>query len=168
MRSRRRNQSGFTIVEMIIVTCIIAVLASVAINSVREYTRRAKMSEVVLASSTCRTLLSESFPVLDSAPPAGRWGCEQAGSSNFAGAVQTSSKGVVRISIRNLDPLVNGHHVFLVPARNNGARMAAPADLGNGVRSWICGSDWLPARNALPANCREDTTTFASEEFGPE
>ena len=34
MRSRRRNQSGFTIVEMIVVTCIIAVLASVAITNI--------------------------------------------------------------------------------------------------------------------------------------
>jgi len=33
------------------------------------------------------------------------------------------------------------------------------------VRSWICGSDWLPARNALPANCRLDMTTYSSEEY---
>ena len=36
MRTRLRQQSGFTIVEMIIVTCIIAILASVAISAMRD------------------------------------------------------------------------------------------------------------------------------------
>jgi type IV pilus assembly protein PilA len=53
MRSSPRNQSGFTIVEMIITMCIIAVLASVAIREMRDYSRRATLSEVVLAATQC-------------------------------------------------------------------------------------------------------------------
>jgi type IV pilus assembly protein PilA len=166
MRSRR-HQSGFTIVEIIVVTCIIAVLASVAINSVREYTRRAKMSEAVLALGTCKTVLSESFPVLDSPPVPGNWGCETTTTSYYVDGVQTSSRGVVRLKLRNMDQL-DGQYVYLVPARLDGLTpMSAETDLGNGVRSWLCGSDFGLVLKALPSNCRTDMLTFATDTYGP-
>jgi type IV pilus assembly protein PilA len=167
MRSRPRKQSGFTLVEVIVVTCILAVLASVAIASMRDYTRRARVSEVVVASSTCKTAVSESYPVRDSPPAPGAWGCEaSSGNTYYAGPVQTSADGVIRVTIANMDPLVNGHHIYLVPARSDGLTpMVTPNDLGSSVRSWICGSDWLPVRNALPANCHHDTTGYSSADF---
>jgi hypothetical protein len=136
---------------------------------VRDYQRRARMSEVVLATGTCKTMLSESFPLLDTPPSAGGWGCEQgSGNTTYAGQVQTSSEGVIRIAVRNVDAAVNERHIYLVPARGDGeTAMRADTDLGTGVRAWICGSDWQPVRNALPANCRVDMTTYASGEFGP-
>jgi len=167
--SRRplRPQSGFTIVEMVIVTCIIAVLASIAISSVREFSLRAKISEVVLAAGLCKNVVQESYPVRDEPPAPGAWGCESTGNTTaYAGAVQTSSNGVIRITIQNLDSTVNARHVFLVPARaDNLTALTTPNDLGTPVRSWMCGSDWLLARKALPANCRLDMTTYSSDDY---
>lgn len=167
MSRKQRSQSGFTIVEIIVVTAIIAILAAVAISSVRDYSRRASLSEVVLAVTKCKNTIAESYAVLDSAPDAGRWGCEVGGNTgNYSGHVQTSSNGVIRVAVINLDRLVNERYIYLVPARNDGTTaMVTPNDLGQGVRSWICGSDWMPVRNALPANCRSDTTTYASQEY---
>jgi len=165
MRSRRRAQAGFTVVELIITTCIVAILASISVTQMRDYTRRARMSEAVIAGSGCKNAVQENYPVLDSAPGAGRWGCEGSGSTKYAGVVQTSRDGVIRITIQNMDPVVNGRHVFLVPAKVNGAQLVAPDDLGNPVRNWICGSDWSPVLNALPANCRTDATTWASADY---
>ena len=169
MRTRLRQQSGFTIVEMIIVTCIIAILASVAISAMRDYTRRARISEVVMASGQCKNAVTEGYPTFDTAPPAGGWGCEAtSGNTRYAGVVQTSANGVIRIAIANLDSNINGHYVFLVPARSDGLTpMKTATDIGSGVRGWICGSDLSFVRNALPANCRIDTTTFSTEAFGP-
>jgi type IV pilus assembly protein PilA len=155
---------------MIITTCIIAVLASVAIREMRGYSRRATLSEVVLAGTQCKNAVSEGFLTFDSQPAPGAWGCETASSGTVhAGRVQTSDNGAIRIAIRNVDANVDGKYVYLVPARTDGAtQMKTPADLGNGVRAWICGSDLSFVRASLPANCRSDTSVIsAAETFGP-
>jgi len=161
MRSGPRQESGFTIVEMIITTCIVAVLASIAISSYRDFARRAKMSEIVLATGQCKNAVQENYPVLDTPLAAGRWGCEGQGTSYYAGAVETSTDGVIRVLIRNLDSGVNDHYIYLIPTKADGVSpLQASSDVGTAVRGWMCGSDWLPVRNASPANCRADTTSY--------
>jgi type IV pilus assembly protein PilA len=164
---RTSRQSGFTLIELMIAMCIAAVLGSIAIAQMRDYTRRARVSEVVMATTQCKNAITENYATLDSAPTAGHWGCEATGSAgtNYAGPVQTSSDGVIRVAVMNLDSVVSGHYVYLVPARASGAAMVTPANLGQSVQQWICGSDWQPVRNALPANCRTDTTSFSSQTF---
>jgi type IV pilus assembly protein PilA len=169
MRIRLRQQSGFNLVELIITMCIAAVLASIAISQMRDYTRRARVSEVVLAANQCKNMVAESYPTFDSAPAAGGWGCEGGGgATQYAGGVQTSANGVIRVAITNLDGNMNGRFIYMVPARADGATpMKSTVDIGNGVQAWICGSDLSFVRNALPANCRTDTTTYSTELFGP-
>jgi len=162
----RKRQRGFTLIELIISVCIAAILGSIALSQLRDYTRRARISEVVMALSRCKNTVTENFLTLDSAPAAGSWGCEGAGNSYYAGSIQTSSDGVIRVPIAHLDGLVNGQYIYLVPAKADGMTpLIAPNDLGKGISSWICGSDWSPVRNALPVNCRSDTTTYASQDF---
>ena len=166
MRSRLRQQSGFTVVELIITTCIVAVLASVAIASMRDYSRRAKMSEIVMAGSNCKSAVSEIYPVRSDEPDPGSWGCEQsAGNTTYVGSVQTSSTGRIRITIRNVDPWINGRHIFLVPARSDGLTALTADDFGSSVRGWICGSDYPLVLNSLPSSCRADVTTYASVDY---
>lgn len=167
MKSRRSSQSGFTVVELIITMCIAAVLSSIAISQMRDYTMRARISEVILAANQCKNFVAESYPVRDTEPGAGGWGCEGSnGATKYAGTVQTSPNGVIRITMINLGAGMDGRFVHLVPARpDNETALVAPNDFGRGVGSWICGSDWPLARNALPANCRRDTTTYASDTY---
>lgn len=167
MPSSQRRQSGFTLLELIITVAIVAILGSIAIAQMRDYTRRASISEVVMAISKCKNTVAENYLTLDSAPAPGRWGCETAtGEGKYAGKIETSSNGVIRVAIKDLDRVVNGQYVYLIPAKFQGnAPMTTPDDLGRGVSAWICGSDWMVVRNALPANCRTDTTTFASQDF---
>lgn len=166
MRRSSRKQAGFTLVELLISMCIAAILGSIAIAQLRDYTRRARVSEVVMATSQCKNAITENYATLDTAPTAGHWGCESSGSATkYAGVVQTSADGNIRVSINNLDGLFDGHYVYLVPARSTGSAMTTPADLGRSPQAWICGSDWQPIRNALPANCRSDTTTFSSQDY---
>ena len=55
----QQAQKGFTLIELMIVIAIIGILAAVALPAYTDYTDRAKMSEVLLAASTCRTEISE-------------------------------------------------------------------------------------------------------------
>ena len=163
---RSPSQSGFTLIELMITVAIVGILAAIALGQYRDYVRRAKLSEVIIATNTCKVTVSESYLSASAAPAAGRWGCESlAASTTYVGAIKTSANGVARVTIDNLDPVMNGQFVHLVPVKLDGVTAITPADLGQGVPMWICGSDSQLVRNALPGSCRADTSRYAAADF---
>ena len=66
--ARRAAQKGFTLIELMIVVAIIGILAAVALPAYQDYTVRARVSEVIMAASSCRTTITDTVqnaPVVD-------------------------------------------------------------------------------------------------------
>jgi len=160
------HSGGFTLLELMIVVAIIGVLTSVSLPAYQNYAARSKISEVVLALSTCRNNISEAVQVAPTLPVGGEWACEPQASttvSRYVETIETSDEGAVRAQIRGVNSIVDGQHVIVRPWPD--VTRSGPIQIGDHVAQWDCGpaptntNDIAPM---LPGSCRASATDLGA------
>ena len=139
------SQRGFTLIELMITVAIIGILASIAMPNLRSYAIRAKVSEVMVVFTHCRTLISEVYQSAETSPGADNFGCEfnvdaddNVKVSKYVWYIKTKSDGTVIVTLTGFNDLrIDTHDVTLSPLDFQGNH----AIVGQSrITQWRCGS----------------------------
>jgi type IV pilus assembly protein PilA len=158
----QRFHEGFTLIELMILVAIITVLATIAVPAYSTYTIRSYVSEAILATGQCRTMIVQLY---ESSPrgtriDANNWGCaERLTATRYVASISTDSDGIITVTTSANISLgdAEGATFVLAPAKENGAFLTA-RDIPAKVFSFKCrpGGATPIAPKYLPASCQQE------------
>jgi type IV pilus assembly protein PilA len=159
-------QKGFTLIELMIVVAIIGILAAVALPAYQDYTVRARVSEVILAASSCRTSITDTVqnaPGIDVSTALAA-SCTVTPTKMVASG-GASGNGVITVvgvpAALGGDTSATANAISMVPYVTGGTALVGTTDGGKTIIEWKCGpaaagSNPMPLKY-LPGSCKSTT-----------
>jgi type IV pilus assembly protein PilA len=157
---KRFVQEGFTLIELMIVVAIIGILAAVALPAYQDYTVRAKVSEIVLAASSCRGTVAEAVSnahvadlgtSLQNICPIQATKVVTSGDTDIDGLVTVFGDPI------KLPQLTAATNVLTLRPMISGAVLDPAVNGGRTVEGWRCGlvaDGTTISERYLPSSCR--------------
>ena len=161
---KRTLQKGFTLIELMIVVAIIGILAAVALPAYQDYTVRARVSEVILAASSCRTAITDTVansPTAAIPATVMQDSCSvQATKMVKSGSADANGKITIVGDETNLKGTTSAtlNAISLVPYIS-GTAVVGASDGGKTIQEWKCGpaaTNPMPLKY-LPGSCKSTT-----------
>ena len=139
-------QKGFTLIELMIVVAIIGILAAVAIPAYQDYTKRAKMTEVLGFLDMSKNAVAETFQANGTFPATNSAAGLAAAAditSTYVESVTVGAEGLITAAIQGTnDDALDAATIAMTPTGSEA-----------GI-TWTCAVSDAALNKLMPANCR--------------